>query len=105
MVGVTIKFLGFLTMESSVKHQASCHQTELTFLSKEGKALLRTSRDHWQSFKLDVTGEWDSIRFVPGKLWDYMQGLGGEMLLRAFCPWLWKVLATLEHPCSLAEVS
>lgn len=45
-----------------------------------------TSRDYWQSFKLDVAGEWDNSRFVPGQVWDDMQRLEGWDSIESLLP-------------------
>lgn len=45
------------------------------FSRQRRRVCLGTSGAHWQSFKLDVMGEGDNIRLVPGKLGDERQTL------------------------------
>lgn len=43
------------------------------------------SEIYWQSFKLNMVGESNNIKFVPGKLWDNMKKLDGEVTCDTLC--------------------
>lgn len=105
LAGVIAKILGFLTMQLAMQHQGCCIPWwNVSFLLGEESLCSGSSRAHWQSFTIDVEGDWDSPRLVAAMTWDEMQrsegqsGGKGPLLLSA-------VLVPLEHTCNPRDLS